>query len=125
MADPPGPEQRQRAPDEALSDPLRARILEALWTRVCSANELVPVVGMPADRLDHRLAELVDAGLVDEYPPHDDTGGGGLPPLVVRSTRIGIDRAAPVRLEEGSNHQALTARASIDGVLGDMTPSRA
>jgi len=74
MADPPGPEQRQRALDEALSDPLRARILEALWTRVCSANELVPVVGMPADRLDHRLAELVDAGLVDEYPPHDDTG---------------------------------------------------
>jgi len=29
---------------------------------------------MPVDRLDHHLAELVDAGLVDEYPPHDGTG---------------------------------------------------
>ncbi len=71
---PSGAEQRQRALHDALSDPLRARILEALWTRVCSANELVPVVGRRADRLNHHLAELVDAGLVDEYPPHDDTG---------------------------------------------------
>ncbi len=74
MADPPRSEQRQRALHEALSDPLRARILEALWTRVRSTNELVPVVGMGAKRLDHYLAELVEAGLVDEYPPHDGTG---------------------------------------------------
>ncbi len=66
-------EQRQRALEEALTDPLRARILEALWTRVRSVNDLIPVVGMAADRLELHLAELVEAGLVDEYASHDGT----------------------------------------------------
>ncbi len=61
MADPSRlDEQREGALQEALIDPLRARILEALWTRVRSVSDLVPVVGMAADRLELHLAELED-----------------------------------------------------------------
>ncbi len=60
-----------RSLHKALSDPLRIRLLEALWVRPRSAKELAPLVEMRPERLYHHLAQLVDAGLaeISEYRP--------------------------------------------------------
>lgn len=56
---------------KALADPLRIRLLEALWDTPRSARELADFVGMPADRLYYHLGQMERAGLirVAEYQP--------------------------------------------------------
>lgn len=56
---------------KALADPLRIRLLEALWEMPQSARELAVHVGLPADRLYYHLNQLERAGLIEiaEYRP--------------------------------------------------------
>ncbi|MGW2278595.1 ArsR/SmtB family transcription factor [Streptomyces sp. NPDC001770] len=56
---------------KALADPLRIRLLEALWQRPQSARELADGADLPADRLYYHLDRLERAGLIEiaEYRP--------------------------------------------------------
>lgn len=56
---------------KALADPLRIRLLEALWEMPQSARELADHVDLPPDRLYYHLNHLERAGLVEiaEYRP--------------------------------------------------------
>lgn len=56
---------------KALADPLRIRLLEALWEMPQSARELADHVDLPADRLYYHLNQLERAGLIEiaEYRP--------------------------------------------------------
>ncbi len=54
-----------RGVHKALSDPLRVRLLEALWARPQSARELAPSTGLPPDRLYYHLGQLERAGLAE------------------------------------------------------------
>jgi DNA-binding transcriptional ArsR family regulator len=49
----------------ALADPLRIRLLEALWETPRSAGELAACVELPADRLYYHLGQLEQAGLIE------------------------------------------------------------
>lgn len=49
----------------ALADPLRIRLLEALWGHPQSAKELAEWAGMAPDRLYYHLAQLEQAGLIE------------------------------------------------------------
>jgi DNA-binding transcriptional ArsR family regulator len=50
---------------KALADPLRLRIVEALWETPRSARELAECVGLPADRLYYHLGQLEQAKLIE------------------------------------------------------------
>lgn len=54
-----------RGVHKALSDPVRLRLLEALWARPQSARELAPAAGLPPDRLYYHLGQLERAGLAE------------------------------------------------------------
>ncbi|MFF0044428.1 ArsR/SmtB family transcription factor [Streptomyces mirabilis] len=56
---------------KALADPLRIRLLEALWEMPRSARELADHVDLPPDRLYYHLNHLERAGLIEiaEYRP--------------------------------------------------------
>jgi DNA-binding transcriptional ArsR family regulator len=56
---------------KALADPLRIRLLEALWEMPQSARELADRTDLPADRLYYHLGQLTEAGLIEvaEYRP--------------------------------------------------------
>lgn len=56
---------------KALADPLRIRLLEALWEMPQSARELAERADLPADRLYYHLGQLERAGLIAiaEYRP--------------------------------------------------------
>ncbi|MEU1623675.1 winged helix-turn-helix domain-containing protein [Streptomyces sp. NPDC005722] len=67
-----GPSSRQwHGVHKALADPLRIRLLEALWETPLSARELAVHVGLPADRIYYHLNQLERAGLIEiaEYRP--------------------------------------------------------
>lgn len=55
----------------ALADPLRIRLLEALWLQPRSAKELAKIEGLPTERLYYHLGQMERAGLVRiaEYRP--------------------------------------------------------
>ncbi|MFF2131491.1 ArsR/SmtB family transcription factor [Streptomyces olivochromogenes] len=56
---------------KALAEPLRIRLLEALWEMPQSAHELADHVDLPPDRLYYHLNHLERAGLIEiaEYRP--------------------------------------------------------
>jgi DNA-binding transcriptional ArsR family regulator len=56
---------RWHAVHKALADPLRIRLLEALWETPRSARELAECIELPADRLYYHLGQLEGAGLVE------------------------------------------------------------
>lgn len=62
---------RLRSAHRALADPLRLRLLEALWECPHTAKELAELAGQPPDRLYYHLAQLEQAGLIEiaEYRP--------------------------------------------------------
>lgn len=56
---------RWRGVHKALADPLRIRLLEALWETPQSARELADRADLPADRLYYHLGQLERAGLIE------------------------------------------------------------
>lgn len=68
---PGSPQRRWHGVHKALADPLRIRLVEALWEEPQSARELADRTGLPADRLYYHLGRLEAAGLVGiaEYRP--------------------------------------------------------
>ena len=50
---------------KALADPLRIRLVEAVWEAPRSARELAAFLELPADRLYYHLGQLEDAGLIE------------------------------------------------------------
>ena len=62
---------RWKGVHKALADPLRIRLLEALWELPQSARELAERADVPADRLYYHLGQLEKAGLIEiaEYRP--------------------------------------------------------
>jgi DNA-binding transcriptional ArsR family regulator len=98
---------------KALADPLRIRLLEALWQTPRSARELADWVGVPADRLYYHLGQLERAGLirVAEYQPR---------------TRGKVERVyAPVEVEPphdaGPEETAAFLRAVLDATNLDIS----
>ncbi|MFI5759316.1 ArsR/SmtB family transcription factor [Streptomyces sp. NPDC051569] len=65
------PSQRWHGVHKALADPLRIRLLEALWEMPRSARELADQADIPVDRLYYHLGQLERAGLIEiaEYRP--------------------------------------------------------
>lgn len=59
------PARRWRGVHKALADPLRLRLLEALWEAPRSARDLAHLAGLPADRLYYHLSRLEQAGLIE------------------------------------------------------------
>lgn len=53
-----------RSVHRALADPLRIRLLEALWVKPRSARELAKLEGLPTERLYYHLGQMEQAGLV-------------------------------------------------------------
>ncbi|MFD4989150.1 ArsR/SmtB family transcription factor [Streptomyces sp. NPDC058374] len=62
---------RWRGVHKALADPLRIRLLEALWETPQSARELADRADLPADRLYYHLGQLEQSGLIEiaDYRP--------------------------------------------------------
>lgn len=54
-----------RSIHRALADPLRLRLLDALWLRPRSAKELARWVDLPPDRLYYHLHQLQQAKLIE------------------------------------------------------------
>jgi DNA-binding transcriptional ArsR family regulator len=50
---------------KALADPLRIRLVEALWETPRSVAELAECLSLPADRLYYHLGQLERAGLIE------------------------------------------------------------
>lgn len=124
-----------RSVHRALADPLRIRVLDALWARPSSAKEIAAWAGVRPDRLYHHLRQLESAGLVEvaEYralpggkvervyrrvhiePPGDDAGPGETAHFLgqmLLATRMGIDRAAAAQ-ERGSYREISLARTGV------------
>ncbi len=89
---------RLLSPHRALADPLRLRLLEALWGHPQTAKELAELVDQPPDRLYYHLAQLEQAGLIEiaQYRPLP----GGKVERVYRPTEVEppADMASPEEL---------------------------
>src|SRR5579859_2411005 len=64
-----------RSVHKALADPLRLRLLDALWLQPRSASELAAWASVPADRLYYHLHQLEHAGLVEITDYRELPGG--------------------------------------------------
>ena len=54
-----------RSVHRALADPLRIRLLEAMWFGPRSVKELAEAVGLPPDRLYYHLRQLEQAAVIE------------------------------------------------------------
>lgn len=124
-----------RSVHRVLADPLRIRVLDALWTGPLSAKEIAGWADVRPDRLYHHLRRLEAAGLVEvaEYrslpggkvervyrrvqvePPGDDAGPGETAEFLgqmLLATRTGLDQAFAAR-ERGANREVSLTRAGV------------
>lgn len=119
----------------ALADPLRIRLLDALWVGPRSARELADRLDLPADRLYYHLKQLQKAGLVEvvEYrelaggkvervyarvqvePPGEDTSPAEAAEFlgqVLQTSRMDITEAYGAR-ERGADRQVMVTRSGV------------
>ena len=64
-----------RSVHRVLADPLRIRLLDALWLGPQSAKELAEPAGVPVDRLYYHLKQLERAGLIEVVEYRELSGG--------------------------------------------------
>jgi DNA-binding transcriptional ArsR family regulator len=124
-----------RSLHRALADPLRIRLLEALWLQPRSAKELAKSEGLPAERLYYHLGQMEQAGLVHiaeyrslpggkvervyaattEEPPGDDATPEDLARFlgsVLQATRADVTSAC-LAMEDGQLRRMRVHRGAL------------
>ena len=98
----------------ALADPLRIRLLEALWFSPRSVKELAGVVGLPPDRLYYHLRQLEQAAVIEV---------SGYRPLPGGKVERLYQRAEAEPPAEGSSPEQIATflAAVLDATKGDIT----
>lgn len=135
-----------RSVHKALADPLRIRIVEALWETPRSAAELAACLGLPADRLYYHLGQLERAGLIEivEYrrlargkvervyapartePPGDDADPEEMVAFlgsVLEATRADIGTAYRAK-QDGRRRNVSVSRGAVRLTEHDMAELR-
>lgn len=103
-----------RSVHRALADPLRIRLLDALWVRPRSAKELASWIGVPADRLYYHLHTLARARLV-EVVGYREVAGGKVERLYgAASVEPPGDDATPEEMAHFLGHALEATRADIN-----------
>lgn len=104
-----------RSIHRVLADPLRLRLLEALWLKPRSAKELAKLEGLPTERLYYHLGQMEQARLVRiaEYRPLP----GGKVERVYTATEIEPpgDEATPEDLSRFLGAVLEATRADVTG----------
>ncbi len=103
-----------RGVHRALADPLRIRVLEALWFGPRSAKELAEAVGLPPDRLYYHLRQLEQAAVI-EVSGYRPLPGGKVERLYQRV------EAEPPAGESSPEEIAAFLDAVLDATKADIT----
>src|SRR5580692_1762188 len=98
----------------ALADPLRIRLLEALWFRPRSVKELAEAVQLPPDRLYYHLRQLEQAAVI-EVSGYRPLPGGKVERLYQRA------EAEPPAEESSPEEIATFLDAVLDATKVDIT----
>jgi DNA-binding transcriptional ArsR family regulator len=101
----------------ALADPLRIRLLEALWFRPRSVKELAEAVQLPPDRLYYHLRQLEQAAVIEV---------SGYRPLPGGKVERLYQRAEAEPPAEGSSPEEIATflAAVLDATKGDITAAQ-
>jgi DNA-binding transcriptional ArsR family regulator len=103
-----------RSVNRALADPLRLRLLEALWLGPRSVKELAEAVGLPPDRLYYHLRQLEQAAIV-EVSGYRPLPGGKVERLYQRA------EVEPPAEESSPEEIATFLGAVLDATKADIT----
>ena len=103
-----------RSIHRALADPLRIRLLEALWFGPLSVKELAEAVGLPADRLYYHLRQLEQAAVI-EVSGYRPLPGGKVERLYRRA------EVEPPAEESSLEELAAFSAAMLDATKADIT----
>lgn len=103
-----------RSVHRALADPLRLRLLDALWVQPRSARELASWAGVPADRLYYHLHALERARLVEVVGYRDLAGGKVERVYGVTSVEPPGDDASPEEMAHFLGQALQATRADIN-----------
>lgn len=98
----------------ALADPLRLRLLDALWLRPRSAKELARWAGVPADRLYYHLHQLERAGLIVVVEYRELPGGKVERVYGIASVEPPGDDASPEEMAHFLGQALEATRADIN-----------
>jgi DNA-binding transcriptional ArsR family regulator len=98
----------------ALADPLRIRLLEALWFGPRSVKELAEIVGLAPDRLYYHLRQLEQAAVI-EVSGYRPLPGGKVERLYQRA------EAEPPAEESSPEEIATFLGAVLDATKADIT----
>jgi DNA-binding transcriptional ArsR family regulator len=98
----------------ALADPLRIRLLEALWFGPRSVKELAETVGLPPDRLYYHLRQLEQAKVI-EVSGYRPLPGGKVERLYQRA------KAEPPADGSSPEEIATFLGAVLDATKADIT----
>ena len=103
-----------RSVHRALADPLRIRLLEALWFGPRSVKELAEAVRLPPDRLYYHLRQLEQAAVI-EVSGYRPLPGGKVERLYRRA------EAEPPAEESSPEEMATFSGAILDATKVDIT----
>jgi DNA-binding transcriptional ArsR family regulator len=103
-----------RNPHRALADPLRIRLLEALWFSPHSVKELAASVGLPPDRLYYHLRQLEQAAVI-EVSGYRPLPGGKVERLYQRA------EAEPPAEDSSPEEMVTFLGAVLDATKADIT----
>jgi DNA-binding transcriptional ArsR family regulator len=103
-----------RTVHRALADPLRIRLLEAVWFGPRSVKELAEAVGLPPDRLYYHLRQLEQAAVI-EVSGYRPLPGGKVERLYQRA------EAEPPAEESSPEEIATFLGSMLDATKVDIT----
>ena len=103
-----------RNPHRVLADPLRIRLLEAMWFNPRSAKELAESVGLAPDRIYYHLHQLEQAAAI-EVSGYRPLPGGKVERLYQRA------EAEPPAEESSPEEMAAFLGAVLDATKLDIT----
>jgi DNA-binding transcriptional ArsR family regulator len=97
----------------ALADPLRIRLLDALWVGPRSARELADRLDLPADRLYYHLKQLQRAGLIEVVEYRELAGGKVERVYGLVQVEPPGDNASPAEMADALGQMVQTTRMDI------------